>query len=602
MSPTRSKPRKSARKREPSVVETPPKTRGWLAWLLGQQRELVLFFCALVLRCTYLLQINGSPFFRVLLGDGQAYDAWAQQILQDFWGKQAFFQAPLYPYFLAFGYSVVGRDLILVRVIQMLLGACSCVLLARATRTFFSPKVGWLAGYLLALYGPALFFDGIVQKASLDLFLTTGLLYWLARAEERSERRFVFAAGVTLGCLALTRENSLIWLPSLLVWFAWRGRDRVREVARQRLAPLFLGTALVLTPVALRNWYVADQFVLTSSQFGQNFYIGNNEDADGTYRSLRFGHGGAEAERQDATEIAEAALGRKLGPAEVSHYWTARAQQFIRNDPGKWLRLLLKKSLLVFNREELADSDEPRVYEDDSWLLEALSSVFSFRNLLPLALVGIFLTRRKSEPRVLHVLWPTLAASTALFFVFARYRYPLVPLLLPFAGAAIVELRALAWREAVREKWACLAIACGGIALVQLPLVPSGHPRATAYYDLAVSLEAQDRPRDAIEAYSDALRSYADFVEAHVNLGALLAQDGELAEAAAHELAALRLRPSDALARANLGNVYFEQQRYDEAQTEYERSLALDPTQPQAKAGLEAVHDARKKTPPAASH
>ncbi len=560
-----------------------------------------MFLSALVLRCTYLFQARESAFFHVLLGDGQSYDAWAQQILQDFWGKQAFFQAPLYPYFLALCYAVFGRDLVLVRVVQMFLGAASCVLLARATRTFFSKRVGIVAGYLLALYGPALFFDGIVQKASLDLFLTTSLLFWLALLEEHKQRRFALAAGITLGCLGLTRENALIWLPCLLLWFAWRGRAELFATARARLLPFALGTALVLAPVALRNWVVARELVLTTSQFGQNFYIGNNANADGSYQSLRFGHGGAEAERRDATELAETALGRKLGPAEVSHYWTQRALGFIAQEPAKWARLLLKKCLLVFNARELADSDEPLVYEDESWLLRGLSLIFSFRCLFPLALAGMVVTRREQAPRVLHVLWPTLAASAALFFVFARYRYPLVPLLLPFAAVALLEVRKARTRAALVKLGAPALAFALGLFLTLLPLSPPQHSRATAYYDLGVSLEALDRPRDAIEAYSDALRSYADFVEAHVNLGALLAQDGELAEAAAHELTALRLRPSDALAHANLGNIWFELNHYDEAEAEYQRALQLDATQPQARAGLAAVRDARK-TPPAAAH
>jgi len=558
-----------------------------------------LFLCALLLRCLYLQQIAGSPFFHVLVGDGQAYDAWAQRIASDFWGKEAFFQAPLYPYFLALEYAIFGRDLIGVRVVQMVLGACSCVLLARAARAFFSARVGWISGYLLALYGPALFFDGIVQKASLDLFLTTTLLYWLARSQERSERRYLLAAGLALGCLTLTRENALIWLPCLLLWLAYRGRAELARTARERLAPLLLGATLVLTPVAARNWSVAGEFVLTTSQFGQNFYIGNNEHADGTYQSLRFGHGGAEAERKDATELAELALGRKLGPAEVSHYWTKRAFGFISEHPARWARLMLKKSLLVFNARELADSDEPLVYEDESWLLRALSWTVSFHTLFPLALAGMFVSRKEDAPRVLHVLWPSLAASTALFFVFARYRYPLVPLFIPFAAVTLLELRRARSLSEWRTQWASVGMFVVGLILTTLPLAPAEHPRATAYYDLGVSLEALNRPRDAIEAYTDALRAHRDFVEAHVNLGALLAQDGELEEAAAQEVAALQLRPNDALAHANLGNVRFEQNRYADAEAEYQRALSLDPAQPQARAGLEALRDAQKAASPA---
>ncbi len=68
------------------------------------------------------------------------------------------------------------------------------------------------------------------------------------------------------------------------------------------------GLAIVLVPVAARNSYVGGGFYVTTSQFGPNFYIGNNPAADGTYQSLRFGRGAPEYERQDATELAERAL------------------------------------------------------------------------------------------------------------------------------------------------------------------------------------------------------------------------------------------------------------------------------------------------------
>ena len=77
---------------------------------------------------------------------------------------------------------------------------------------------------------------------------------------------------------------------------------------------------------------------LTTSQFGPNFYIGNNAGADGTYAALRFGRGSPEFERLDATELAERAAGRTLTPAEVSRYWTGRAIGFITSQPGAWLR------------------------------------------------------------------------------------------------------------------------------------------------------------------------------------------------------------------------------------------------------------------------
>ena len=115
------------------------------------------------------------------------------------------------------------------------------------------------------------------------------------------------------------------------------------------------GLAMVLLPVAGRNYAVGGGFYLTTAQFGPNFYIGNNAQSDGTYASLRPGRGAPEYERQDATDLAEIAMGRRLSPAEVSSYWTDRALDFITTRPGRWLRLMGRKVLLLWNADVMLD-------------------------------------------------------------------------------------------------------------------------------------------------------------------------------------------------------------------------------------------------------
>ena len=80
----------------------------------------------------------------------------------------------------------------------------------------------------------------------------------------------------------------------------------------------------MLLPVAVRNYTVGGEFHLTTSQFGPNFYIGNHAGARGLYEPLVAGRGNAEAEREDATRLAEAASGRSLSPEEVSAYWSSQ--------------------------------------------------------------------------------------------------------------------------------------------------------------------------------------------------------------------------------------------------------------------------------------
>ena len=191
----------------------------------------------------------------------------------------------------------------------------------------------------------------------------------------------------------------------------------------------------MLLPVVVRNYAVDGGFYLTTSQFGSNFYIGNNPQADGTYASIRFGRGAPEFERTDATEVAEASVGRKLSPSEVSSYWTGRALGFITSEPMAWLRLTGRKVLLLVNRTEMLDTESQESYADWSAPIAIGGWVGHFGLLVPLAVLG---TDRDAGRIggglwILHALTITYALSVVMFYVFARYRYPLVPFLLLFA-------------------------------------------------------------------------------------------------------------------------------------------------------------------------
>ena len=148
-----------------------------------------IFAVALVVRLVHVWQIRKAPFFSVLMGDSRAYDEWAQRIARGDWmGHEVFYQAPLYPYFLGILYAVAGRDLLMVRICQAILGSIACVWLGLAGRRFFSRRVGLIAGLLLALYAPAIFFDSLLQKSVLDVFficLTMWILSGLVVGEAR---------------------------------------------------------------------------------------------------------------------------------------------------------------------------------------------------------------------------------------------------------------------------------------------------------------------------------------------------------------------------------------------------------------------------------
>src|SRR4051794_8276528 len=147
-----------------------------------------IFMTALAVRLVHVWQMRATPFFSVLLGDSRGYDEWARRIAAGEWiGRDVFYQAPLYPYMLGVIYAIAGRHLLLVRVVQALIGSASCVFLALAAERLVSRRAGIAAGLMLALYAPAIFFDGLIQKSVLDVFFLCLGLYVIARITVRRQ-------------------------------------------------------------------------------------------------------------------------------------------------------------------------------------------------------------------------------------------------------------------------------------------------------------------------------------------------------------------------------------------------------------------------------
>jgi tetratricopeptide (TPR) repeat protein len=556
-------------------------------WPLGG-----LWLLAFLLRGLYLWQIHGTPQFSLLLGDAKIYDAWATQIAAGDWlGTDVFYQAPLYPYFLGLLYTVFGHHLLVVRVVQAVLGATSCVFLAAAGRRFFSRPAGLLAGLLLAVYPYAIYFDGLIQKSSLDLFLLSLLLWLFSLIKDQPRPAACVANGFVLGLLALSRENALLLACAVAPWL-WLHFSS--EPARRRLLWLglfLLGLTVVLLPVAARNAAVGGQWQLTTAQFGPNFYIGNHDNASGLYIPLVPGHSDPVFERDDATRLAEASEGRSLTPAEVSSFWTRQSLAYIRDHPAAWLHLLARKSFLLFNAFEISDSEDPYTYADSSFLLRNLVCVFHFGALLPVATIGLVLTwSRRRDLWLLHLSLLLYAASVVLFYVFARYRFPLVAWLILFAAAGIFEIIHLLRVHRPRPILLALIVAAFATILANWPVFSENDTRGITAFNIARHLAQQPgRTVKAIAFYRQSLSYLPAFPEAHRGLGLSLVTQGDTPAATAEFLAALKLNPYYADAAASLGDLLAAQGNLTAAASDYQNALRLDPTLVSAHGGLANV-------------
>ncbi len=546
-----------------------------------------IFSFALALRLVHLVQILPAPFFPFKMGDAASYDAWAQQIAAGHWlGSEVFYQAPLYPYFLAVIYRLVGSDMFSIRLCQAVVGASSSVLLTGAGWRIFSKPVGILAGLLLATYAPALFFDSLVQKSVLDALFLCLLLNLYSRLLDHPVAWLWCALGASLGGLILTRENALVLVPAVLISLV--SYTTMSHRVKLGASLWFLaGVGLILLPVAMRNAVVGGEFHLTTSQSGPNFYIGNNPRANGTYRPLRPRRGSAKHERRDARELAEQALGRELTPAEVSDYWSTQAFQFIRQDTGAWLKLMGRKFLYLCNAMELVDTEDQYTYAEWSWLLRFGGYVLHMGILMPLAAWGVWCTWPSRRRLVLlYLIIGFYSASVIAFYVVGRYRYPLVPILSLFAAAGVVETRRFLTQSS-RGRVIVALVCCLSVALFcNIPIKSRGEMRATTHYNVGVELDAVELHEAAIGEYLATLRLDAGFDAVHNNLGCDYLYTGQLDAAIEHLERAVVLDPSFVEAVYNLATAYLAKGDHQRAVTCFERLVQLRPKMPRAYLGL----------------
>lgn len=573
----------SRRKRANSVGQTPsnPESSSTNPALTDRVSYAILLasICGLAffLRLVNVLQTFEVPTLIQLLGDAKGYFDWAIRISDgDWYGSETFYQAPLYPYFLAVLIAVFGPSITLIRVVQMLLGVAGVALIGLSGRKLFSEKVGLVSALMLAIYPPAIYYDGIIQKASLATFLLCVLVTACVYLQCEMRRRYAVLAGISLGLLVLTRENSLLWTPLIPLWILfgigetkWRGWTLVACFA--------CGLASIVVPVAARNASLGGEWSPTTFQAGPNFYIGNNLQASGIYVPLVAGHETPMHERADAQRLAEQAVGRELSSREVSQFWMSRAWEETRQAPGRWLQLMVAKTFMVFNRYEVPDVESMYVFREYSFPLQ-LSRIWHFGILCPLGIWGLIVSRGDWRRLWLHyLLLLSMIAAVVLFFILGRYRNPVAILFVPFAAAGAVDLYQRLREQQWRSIGAAGVVLALSAAFCNITVYEERSLQASCYMNMGIAAsKAGDLPT-GIRLLKKAIAEFPEMAEGYVNLGRAYMMSQQPGRAAQCFQNALILDPRLVGVHLQLGEAFELSGMRQQAIEQYQRALALDP-------------------------
>jgi 4-amino-4-deoxy-L-arabinose transferase-like glycosyltransferase/Tfp pilus assembly protein PilF len=504
------------------------------SWKSGSWKDLrapewaqvaALAVLALALRLVYVFQVRGTTLVTPEELDPALYYNWGKEIAAGDWiGKAPFVQSPLYAYFLGLLMRVVGSEVVHILMTQAVIGCGTVLLTYVAGRRLFGHRRGLIAGLLIALYGPFIFYEGMVMKTFLSPLLTILLLLVLDRAREAAAgpegiaTRLFAVAGIVYGLTTLDRDNFILLSPVLAILALVIGGGWSRRGLKSAAA-FTLGTVLIIAPVTLRNWAVSREFVLLTTGGGEVFFIGNNEDANGLYVPPPFVRPDPKYEHADFIGRASEISGRRLTPMQSSWFWFRQGVKYITEEPLAWGRLLWRKMVHFWNYHELADNLDYQVMQRFSPLLDWLNAAFppgpgapvrlhlysTFGTLAPLGLAGIWLTRR-SWRRLLpaYALLFGYMVTVLLFFNFSRFRVPIVPILALFAAEALAAIGRL-----LRRVWdlaAAVAVQSGDMAQRARAIRPdAGQALACVLLSVVLVGVNVELPRGVVPAIEQAL-------------------------------------------------------------------------------------------------
>ncbi len=420
-------------------------------WILENRTALILASIALLVRIAYLIEISYQPDFLYPMVDEKFHWLWAADIVHNsFWGEGAYFRAPLYGYFLALLYWVTSGSIFVSKLMQLFLCFGTSFFITKTTENLFSKTTSVIAGLIYAFYGTLIFYESMFLIPAIFLFfITWGLFRVIIYREKKDIKNWLFT-GIIFGLAAISRPNVLLVIPFFMLWMFYTKNGSKQFLKRVKL-PLALcaGLLIVITPITIRNIIVTGEFILLSSQGGINLHLGNNPNSDGLTMlmpEVDLDESVSWSEFENVTlEAAEKEALRNLTASEASSFWTQKALSFIIDNPGEFLTLVWKKSVYLVSGFENSDNGDIYYHRNKSSIFSVLVwkklIYFPFGLLLPLALVGMYTSRKKFKQLLpLYIFLLAYIPSIVLFLVTARHRLPLIPILILFASVGILYL------------------------------------------------------------------------------------------------------------------------------------------------------------------
>jgi 4-amino-4-deoxy-L-arabinose transferase-like glycosyltransferase len=430
-----------------------------------------LLLVGLVVRLVLLWRFAGIG---VAIVDEQHYDQLAVSIAER--GEFAFapgqltsIRPPLYPALVAGVYKIAGvQNYQAVRALQIAMSLAATCLVYLLARRLYDERVALVAAAIHCFY-PSLLGAGVLVLTEIQFtLLVLGFLVLVERYLSTSSRWALAGAGVVLGLAALTRSALWLFPPVAVMFILFLGTDRTWLGRIASCAALVLAFAVVLAPWTIRNTRLQQTFTTVDVMGGRNVMMGNYEHTpwhrpwaaieikgDKEWITvLSRHHGGFSGKTQGQIDklAMKYALGYiaahpvetlQLSSAKFFHFWQLERELVAGAKQGFWGPI--STPTLLFLAAVILGG----------YVATILLGIFGFAMVPP---------QNWRMHLFLLLLTAYVSALHCVAFGHSRYHLPLMPILMIYGAALLVNWRKVSssWRS---WRFAAAAMVCLALAV-----------------------------------------------------------------------------------------------------------------------------------------
>lgn len=331
-------------------------------------------------------------------------------------GKPTTFKEPFYSFFLAAIYYLFGQSYMVVRIVQAVLGALSCVIIFLIARRLFDNAAAVISALIASFYPVLIKSAELLFTENLYAFLLILTIFFLLKYIQDGGYQNLALSAFALGIASLTRSVAIL-MPFFIIAviskiFVSQGRGTKKIVISAVVLMVFF--ILPIIPWAVRNWKVNHRFIPVSTTLGIGLYTSYVPKEGKLYGFTA----------ADDVVAKSELLGSE---AAQSDFLTEEALKYIKNNPMRVLKLEVLKTAYfwsVFDWEVIGNG----VYN------------FMYAFIAPFFVLGIFANSRRFDelmPLYLPIVYSFIISLV--FYGSPRYRLPIEPYIIIIAAAGLVD-------------------------------------------------------------------------------------------------------------------------------------------------------------------